>query len=49
MVGDEGEAEHAREPGDRLVIVAYDERDVGEGFGHQSDPAAKGCPKNVAP
>ena len=29
LVGDEGEAEHAREPGDRLVIVADDEGDVG--------------------
>jgi hypothetical protein len=24
LLGDEGEAEHAREPGDRLVIVADD-------------------------
>jgi hypothetical protein len=28
---DEGEAEDAREPGDRLVIVADDVGDVGEG------------------
>jgi hypothetical protein len=28
LVGYEGEAEHTREPGDRLVIVADDEGDV---------------------
>jgi hypothetical protein len=33
LVGDEGEAELLREPGDRLVIVADDEGDVGEGLG----------------
>src|SRR3954451_20565170 len=30
LVGDEGEAQHVREPGDRLVIIADDEGDVGE-------------------
>lgn len=33
---DEGEAERSREPGDRLVIVADDEGNVGEGLGHPS-------------
>lgn len=30
LLGDEGEAEDTREPGDRLVIVADDEGDVGD-------------------
>jgi hypothetical protein len=34
LMGHESEAEHAREPSDRLVIVAVDEGDVGEGSGH---------------
>ncbi len=34
LIGDEAEAEHLRESGDRLIIVADDERDVGEGLGH---------------
>jgi hypothetical protein len=34
FVGNEGEAELLPEPGDRLVIVADDEGDVGEGLGH---------------
>jgi hypothetical protein len=32
LVRDEGEAERARELGNRLVIVADDEGDVGERF-----------------
>lgn len=34
LVGDEGEAELVRKPGDRLVIVADDDGDVNEGLGH---------------
>jgi hypothetical protein len=34
LVGDEGEAELLRKPADRLVIVADDEGDVGEGLVH---------------
>jgi hypothetical protein len=36
LVGDEGEAQHALEPGDRLGLVADDEGDLGEGLGHSS-------------
>jgi len=34
LVRDEGEAEHLGEPGDRLIIVADDEGDVGKGSEH---------------
>lgn len=40
LVLNEGEAEHARELGDRLVIVADHGGDVGEGLGHRMSSAA---------